>query len=220
MVVDPTWDAELESVIAHFLSDLPSTIPIYWLTDKPQAKEARDPRLNTCIIRDSDGGPFVLTKSSYNQLRLAPSFWRALPAEWILFFERDSVLCGRGGGGSRPPPPLTFFIEQGFDYIGAPWSHSSSGRIRINTRDAGSNFWCPMAGAPSNCCCNSGLSLVRTPRMAEALEAMNSAGIRGYDLWHAKTNDIYLMFANERLSRSSSSRGGGGGGGEGGGGGR
>ena len=100
------------------------------LVDRQTASQrSTRPAKHTCIIRDSDGGPFTLTKSSYNQLRLAPSFWRALPAEWILFFERDSVLCGRGGGGSRPPPPLTFFIEQGFDYIGAPWSHSSSGRI-------------------------------------------------------------------------------------------
>merc|ERR1712151_109219 len=68
----------------------------------------------------------------------------------ILMFERDTVLC------SGSPYHISDFRH--YDYIGPPWPSDVS--------------WCRNKERKDfipNCCCNSGLSLVNAPKLAELL---------------------------------------------------
>lgn len=204
VTVDPVWDDGLELTVSHFLTALPNAIPIVWLTeasaannlshanivDESVSRAMSRGRLRVCALANSNvpaGPPLKLTKSTYNQLRLAPSFWRAMPATWVLFFERDSILCG------RDVPPLSHFVSLGYDYLGAPWEASQT------------NFWCQELADPTECCCNSGLSLVHAPRMGAALGHMRRQPIRGTDAWKARAPPPANSTCREAITTPSAS---------------
>lgn len=74
----------------------------------------------------------------YNKFLKKSQFWTMFKKEFVLLFEKDTVLC------DNPTYPLNYFFQ--FNYIGAPWNRE---------RGAG-RYWCPKL----NCCVgNSGLSL-------------------------------------------------------------
>jgi hypothetical protein len=55
----------------------------------------------------------VYDRTRTNELLTTPAFWKRIPAEKILIFQIDSVMC------SNSRHKITDFLQ--YDYIGAPW---------------------------------------------------------------------------------------------------
>ena len=82
----------------------------------------------------------------YNNFLKQSTLWKMFDKEFILLFEKDSILC------EKPSYPLNYFFQ--FDYIGAPW----------HPRKGAGRFWCNSL----DCCVgNSGLSLWNRTLMYE-----------------------------------------------------
>lgn len=68
----------------------------------------------------------VLSVRSYNALLMSPSFWEALPSDYIFVFQSDGLLI----------EPMDFSLFE-YDYIGAPWTRDyvTSEVIRLYSPD-------------------------------------------------------------------------------------
>jgi hypothetical protein len=163
MIIDPRGDELLARTLEHFVVMLPRDVPVVWLTDHAPTEgelevlRAREPlalalRAGKLQIRSVT---YNITRDEYNRRLRLPEFWLSLPqAGQVLLFERDSVLCP--GASSR----LRTFAN--VDYVGAPWKPKVP--------------WCAHRGlSDEQCCCNSGLSLSRPPRLAQLLRHAESA---------------------------------------------
>lgn len=122
-IIEPRNLPHLAPLVLHFLSVLPPDWPVVvWCSPEnievlkhcpPLLRHIDDGRLNLTLIPhtivDIHNGEYLtrfLTK---------PWFWEQFgEAEWMLFFQSDSILC------SRSEQSIEDWV--GFDWVGAPWN--------------------------------------------------------------------------------------------------
>jgi hypothetical protein len=106
----------LVAIVHNNNQHLPSSWPIQIFHGKDNEKFIRNSTLAPLI---TTGKVFltlmevVYDRERTNELLTTPAFWKRIPAEKILFFQIDSVMC------SNSPHKITDFLQ--YDYIGAPW---------------------------------------------------------------------------------------------------
>jgi hypothetical protein len=127
-------------LLLQFLSVLPDTWPmLVWgsrenievLKQSPAINRAlQSGRLNITLFPDE----FDIGSQEYLSRFLTKSwFWEVLPAEWILFFQSDSMLC------SKSPDSIENWV--GYSWVGAPWedrpdAQGGNGGLSMRQRSA------------------------------------------------------------------------------------
>ena len=108
-------------------------VPMWYYTAPENMFYIADPRIRYVETH-------VRTKTAYNHILRRVDFWRAIPAEFVLLFERDTIFC------HRPAHRIAYFLRamktEGIAYLGALWPDTA--------------WWCKTKGY---CVGNSGLSL-------------------------------------------------------------
>ena len=130
----------LGALLLSFLSVLPLDWPMLaWVS--PENIEVL--RASPSILRNIESGRLTLqlfphqfdthNQEYFSRFLTKPTFWELLDAEWILFFQSDSILC------SRSPQHIDDWI--GYDWVGAPWgdnpnAQGGNGGLSIRKRSS------------------------------------------------------------------------------------
>ena len=116
MIVEPRKHKLLESVIKNVHEHLNWPIILLHGTENVDFILA-SPYLHSLIEKNdlilSTTGVENFNNASYNNLMLSESTWQNIPAENILLFQTDAIVCGN-------TESLSQFLQ--YDYVGAPWN--------------------------------------------------------------------------------------------------
>ena len=152
MIVEPRQHRSLEPVIKNCYEHLGWPVVLFHGTENLEFIKSSPYLANllkegTLILKDL--GVENLSIDSYSDVMLSESTWKSIPAENILVFQTDVIICGNN-------ETIQPFLQ--YDYVGAPWGRG------IPT-DAG-----PTVG-------NGGLSFRKKSAMLRATKAINNPSL-------------------------------------------
>lgn len=121
----------LPALLAHMISVLPLDWTIRFM-GSPSAIELMESsrslsgfiQTGKLLLIDIPPDLPVTSQEGISQVYTSASFYRDLlaPAEWLLVFQTDSILC------AASEYSLNDWVDMGYDYVGAPWyRHNSYG---------------------------------------------------------------------------------------------
>jgi hypothetical protein len=125
-------------------SNLPSDVPIFVVTHPANFRQVRSYRGLRVMLMDEIEIP--RSTLGYTELLASCDFWRHFNSEFVLVFQEDSRFC------ASSEHSINFFVQLGYDWIGAPWRAS--------------DWWNPAQTAGS-LVGNGGLSLRRRASMLD-----------------------------------------------------
>jgi hypothetical protein len=139
-IIEPRNIPHLAPLLIHFLAVLPPAWPMTVFCSPENVEVLRH---SPSLARQIDTGRLNLTVLPHtvdlhdgeylSRFLTKPWFWEQLSAEWLLFFQSDSMICGKSEQS----------IEDwvGFDWVGAPWTsaegaHGGNGGFSMRKRSS------------------------------------------------------------------------------------
>jgi len=119
VLVEPRLHENIIPVTINIMQNIPHDWVIYIFPSSKNAyyikEHFKSYIKNGKVIVDETvlGDTVNLYTSSYNEILTTPSFWNRIPAEKILVYQLDSIIC------LNSPRKFTSFLQ--YDYIGSPW---------------------------------------------------------------------------------------------------
>ena len=107
---------QIIAIVFNINQHLPSTWPVLIFHGKENENFIRNSTLASLIASGKvilSRMEVVYNRSRTNELFTTPAFWKRIPAEKILLFQIDTVMC------SNSRHKITDYLQ--YDYIGAPW---------------------------------------------------------------------------------------------------
>ncbi|MEC8063449.1 MAG: DUF5672 family protein [Pseudomonadota bacterium] len=134
MIIEPRQHPLLEPVIRNCYEHLGWPIILFHGT-----KNLEYINSSPYLVKLKDQGMLILknlekenlTSQEYSTIMISESFWKEIPAENILVFQTDVVICGNN-------ETLKPFLQ--YDYVGAPWAPTIPSWIGPNVGNGGLSF--------------------------------------------------------------------------------
>jgi hypothetical protein len=130
LMLETRPNALMVAVISHFISVLPSTWPVHLVatqevfafvngsTSLPKYVES-----GKIVLRDLPEHYPIDNNENLSRTLTNLTFYSEFlaPAEWVLVFQTDSMIC------SASPVSVDDWVEKGYDWVGAPWNEDVTG---------------------------------------------------------------------------------------------
>ena len=134
MIIEPRQHPLLEPVIRNSYEHLGWPIILFhgtknleYINSSPYLVKLKDQGM--LILKNLEKAN--LTSQEYSTIMISESFWKEIPAENILVFQTDVVICGNN-------ETIKPFLQ--YDYVGAPWTPTIPSWLGPNVGNGGLSF--------------------------------------------------------------------------------
>ena len=130
LIIETRPQSILPAVLAQFIMNVPPAWPVHLVGSeeafsvvKLSASMARHIRSGKLVLIEIPDFYPVNSSEALSQTLTNLTFYSEFlqPAEWVLFFQTDSMIC------SASEQSLDDWVEKGYSWVGAPWNFDVSG---------------------------------------------------------------------------------------------